>query len=462
MSELCFLTACDLARRIRARELSCVEVMRAHLDQIERVNPRVNAIVTLLPEQALEKAREYDAALANGYAPGPLFGLPIAHKDLVPTKGIRTTFGSPIYADHVPDEDALIIERLRDAGAITIGKTNTPEFGAGSQTYNEVFGETLNPYDTTKTCGGSSGGAAVALACGMVPIADGSDTGGSLRNPAAFCNVVGFRTSPGRVPVWPNETGWFPISVQGPMARTVADAALLLSAMAGPDPRSPIALTEPGELFRQPLGREFRGVRISWSRDFGGLPVDPRVTAVMDSARGAFESIGCTVEDGEPDFRGADESFKVWRAWRFELKFAELLKAHSEQIKETIRWNAESGAKLTGPQISRAEQKRTELYHRVREFMTDYEFMVFPVTQVPPFDVKQRYIEDIAGVTMETYIDWMKSCYYVTVTGLPAISVPCGFTEEGLPVGLQIVGRHQQDFAVLQLAHAYEQATGYW
>ena len=462
MSDICFTTACDLVAQIRSKKISCHEVMQAHLDQIERVNPKVNAIITLLPERALADATAADEKIARGEATGPLFGLPVAHKDLVPTKGIRTTFGSPIYADHVPDEDALIIERMRAAGAISIGKTNTPEFGAGSQTFNPVFGATCNPYDTTKTCGGSSGGAAVALACGMLPIADGSDTGGSLRNPAAFCNIVGFRTSPGRVPVWPNDVGWFPISVQGPMARTVSDTALLLSAMAGPDPRSPIALSEPGQRFREPLDRNFKGVRIAWSRDFGGLPIDPRVTAAMDQQRGVFESLGCEVEDGEPDFTDADETFKVWRAWRFELKFRELLKTHGDQIKETIHWNAAEGAKLTGPQLSSVEMKRTALYHRMREYMQRYEFMVFPVTQVPPFDIDQPYIEEINGQHMETYIDWMKSCYYITSTGLPAISVPCGFTEEGLPIGLQIVGRHQDDFGVLQLAKAFEGATEVW
>ncbi|REJ94491.1 MAG: amidase [Planctomycetota bacterium] len=462
MTELCFLTASELARRIREKELSCREVMEAHLVQIDRVNPKVNAIVELLPDRAMQGAAEADEAIAKGVEPGPLHGLPVAHKDLVETKGICTTFGSPIYKDNIPRVDALIVERMRAAGAVTIGKTNTPEFGAGSQTFNEVFGATRNPYDLTKTCGGSSGGAAVALACGMLPIADGSDTGGSLRNPAAFCNVVGFRTSPGRVPVWPSEVGWFPISVQGPMARTVEDTALLLSAMAGPDPRSPIALSEPGELFRSPLEREFRGVRISWSLDFGGLPVDPRVIKTMEAQRAVFESLGCIVEEAQPDFSDADECFKVWRAWRFELKFAELLESHADQIKETIRWNAAEGGKLTGPQVARAERKRTALYHRVRKFMETYEFMVFPVTQVPPFDIEQPYVEEINGEKMESYIDWMRSCYYITVTGLPAISVPCGFTEDGLPVGLQIVGRHQQDFSVLQLAHAFEQATRFW
>ena len=462
-SEICFMTATEMVQRIRARELSCREVMEAHLNQIERVNPIVNAIVTRIPsEQALTMADAADDALVQGKKIGPLHGLPIAHKDLVPTKGMRTTFGSPIYKDFVPDHDGLIVERLKKAGAITIGKTNTPEFGAGSQTFNQVFGETLNPYDTTKTCGGSSGGAAVSLACGMLPLADGSDMGGSLRNPANFCNITGFRTSPGRVPVWPRFTAWFPISVQGPMARTVQDVALMLSTIAGPDSRNPIAIAEPGSLFAQPLDRDFKDVKIAWSKDLGELPVDSRVTQVLENQRHVFEDLGCTVEEGQPDFSDADEIFKVWRAWSFELQFSELMKNQRELMKDTVIWNIEEGQKLTGPRIGRAEIKRTELYHRVREFMETYEFLICPVNQVPPFDIKQPYIEEVDGVQMETYIDWMKSCYYITVTGHPAISVPCGFTPEGLPVGMQIVGRHNDDFGVLQLAHAFEKATGVW
>ena len=460
--EICFLTAVELTRRIHAKDLSVREVMEAHLAQIERINPQVNAIVTLLPEQAMDQAAVADEALAHGEEVGPLHGLPVAHKDLHLTKGIRTTFGSPIFSDFVPEQDAIIVERLKEAGAITIGKTNTPEFGLGSQTFNEVFGETCNPYDGTKTCGGSSGGAAAALACGMLPIADGSDLGGSLRNPANFCNVVGFRPSPGRVPAWPTLAGWFPLAVQGPMARTVEDTALMLSTIAGPDPRAPIAITQEGSLFRRPLARDFKGVRVAWSRDLGDLPVDPRVTAVIDGQRHVFESLGCVIEDGEPDFTDADEAFKTWRAWLLELNFGELMKTSRDQMKDTAIWNIEEGVKLSGPQIGRAERKRTELYHRVREFMDTHEFLVLPVNQVPPFDLKKRYVEEINGVKMATYMDWMKSCYYITVTGHPAISVPSGFTSEGLPVGVQIVGRHQDDWGVLQLAWAFEQATGFW
>ncbi len=440
---ICFLEAAELARLIRAREVSAEEAVAACLEQTGRTNPRVNAIVTLVPERAMRDARAADQRLAEAIAygedVGPLHGLPVAHKDLTPTREIRTTFGSPIYEDFLPEEDSLVVERLRRAGAITVGKTNTPEFGAGSQTYNEVFGETLNPYDTTKTCGGSSGGAAVALACGMVPIADGSDMGGSLRNPASFCNVVGFRPSLGRVPSWPSQAAWSQLSTEGPMARTVRDAALMLGAISGPDPRSPLAISEPARGLFRPLERDFSGARVAWSRDFGGLPVDPRVTAVLDGQRWVFEDIGCLVEDDEPDFTDTDEIFKTLRAWHFELRYGELLEQHRDRMKDTVVWNIEQGVRLSGPDVGRAERARTELYHRARVFMEDHEFLVAPVSQVPPFDVKQRYVTEINGTEMDTYIDWMKSCYYVTVTGLPAISVPCGFTPEGLPVGVQIV-----------------------
>jgi len=460
VNDLCFLTASELARRIRLREVSVTEVVDAHLAQIERVNPKVNAIVTLTAERALDEARRKDAALARGdETPGPLFGLPVVHKDLFPTRGIRTTYGSPIYRDHVPDEDALVVERVRAAGAVTLGKSNTPEFGAGSQTFNQVFGRTLNPYDPTKTCGGSSGGAAVALACGMVPIADGSDLGGSLRNPASFCNVVGLRPSLGRVPSWPAETAWLSLSVAGPMARTVQDVALLLSAMAGPDPRAPSAIVEAGARFRAPLDRDFGGVRIAWSPRLGGLPIDRRVAAVVAPRRATFAALGCVVEESQPDFSDAREVFQVWRAWAYVLKYGHLLESHRDQLKDTVIWNIEQGLKITGADLAAAEAKRTALYHRVRVFMERHEFLVLPVTQVPPFDVTQPYVTEIEGVRLPTYVDWMRACSDITVTGLPAISVPCGFTDDGLPVGLQIVGRHQDDWGVLQLAHAFEQAT---
>jgi len=461
-TSLCYLTATELALKIRSGEISAVETMEAHLAQIEKVNPPVNAIVTLVPELALEQARKADEKLAQGGKLGPLHGLPVAHKDLVPTKGIRTTFGSPIFQDFVPEQDALLVERIHNAGGISLGKTNTPEFGAGSQTFNQVFGATKNPYDLSKTCGGSSGGAAVSVACRMLPFADGSDLGGSLRNPTNFCNVVGFRPSVGRVPSWPNEAGWNSFAVDGPIARTVEDCALLLSVLAGPDLRSPICLPESGSVFRQSLERNLKGIRIAWSADLGGLPVDSRVTETLEAQREVFEDLGCIVEEGFPDFTDADEIFKTFRAWYFELKLASLLPEHREKMKKTVIWNIESGMKLSGPELGRAEVKRTALFHRVREFMQNYDFLALPVSQVPPFPLEQEYVSEIKGMKMETYLDWMRSCYYITVTGQPAISVPSGFTDDNLPVGLQLVGRPQDDLGVLQLAHAFEKATGFY
>lgn len=460
--DICLLSAVEMAHRLRAKDLSARDVLSAHLRQIERVNPKVNAIVTLVAEQAMEQAREADELLAGGNHVGPLHGLPIAHKDLQVTKGIRTTFGSPLYKNFIPSMDSLLVERIRDAGAIMVGKTNVPEFGAGSQTFNEVFGATLNPYDTTKTCGGSTGGGAVALACRMLPIADGSDLGGSLRNPANFCNVVGFRPSPGRVPAWPVVMGWSTLLVEGPMARTVADIAFFLAAIAGPDRRSPVSIDEPGHRFAGPLGRDFKGVRVAWWKDLGGLPVDFRVKERVNAQRRVFESLGCVVEEAEPDFSGADEAFKTLRFWQSHM--AALVRGDPEKnrelVKETVLWEMDLGGKLTAVEIGRAETKRTELYHRVREFMQRYEFFVLPVNQVPPFDVKQPYPTEIAGVKMPTYIDWMRSCYYISTVGNPAMSVPCGFTSDGLPVGIQIVGRHHDDWGLLQMGYAFEQAAG--
>ena len=459
-TNLCFLTATELVHRVSKKEISAREVLSAHLAQIERVNPKVNAIVTLVAEQALKEADRLDEMMMHGKVAGSLHGLPIAHKDLQNTRGIRTTYGSPIYRDFVPTSDSLVVERLKGAGAITIGKTNVPEFGAGSQTFNPVFGATRNPYDLTKTVGGSSGGAAAALASGLMPIADGSDMGGSLRNPANFCNVVGFRPSPGRVPSWPVELGWFTLSVDGPMARTVSDVALLLSVLAGPDSRSPIALSDPGSMFAQPLERDFKGTRIAWV-DLG-LPYEPDVKNVVDSNRSVFESIGCIIEEVEPDFSDADEIFKAWRAWSFEAGLSNEYQKHKDELKDTVIWNIEQGLTLTGPQLARTELKRTQLFHRLREFMEQYEFLILPVSQVLPFDVNQPYPTEINGEKMLTYIDWMKSCYYISTVGNPTLSVPGGFSVSGLPVGVQIVGRHHDDWGVLQLGYAFEQATEHW
>ena len=457
MSDLCYFPAKKLARLIHARNLSVTEVMQAFVAQIERVNPKVNAIVTFLPEQALKAAR----ALDRGRAKPPLAGLPIAHKDLVPTKGVRTTYGSLIHQDNVPAEDHLLVERLRAAGAILVGKTNTPEFGSGSQTFNKVFGATRNPYDLSKTCGGSSGGAAVAVACGMLPFADGSDLGASLRNPGNYCNVVGFRPTPGRVPNWPAANAWDTLSVLGPVGRTVEDCAFLLSAMAGPNPRAPVSLSEPGSIFKRSLKRDFRKVRVAWSRSLGGLPMDPRVPAVLEPQVKVFRELGCVVENAEPDFSGATEAFETHRAMGYLARFGGLLEKHRDKLKDDVIWNIEQGKRLRSEDIARATSLRTELFHRMRAFLEKYEFLLCPVNQLPPYPIEWEWPREIAGVKMGNYLDWMKSCYYITVTSHPAVSVPAGFTRDGLPVGLQIVGRYRGDFGVLQLAHAFEQATGH-
>jgi amidase len=459
VTDLCFLDATELVRLMRTKKLSAREVMTAHLEQIARVNPQVNAIVTLHADEAMQAAQRTDDALARGEKAGPLHGLPVAHKDLFVTKGMRTTFGSRIYRDLIPAQDAIVVERQRNAGAISIGKTNTPEFGAGSQTFNEVFGATRNPYDLTKTCGGSSGGAAVALACGMVPLADGSDLGGSLRNPANFCNVVGLRPSIGRVPNWPTEDAWNTLSVAGPMARTVEDVALFLSVIAGPDTRDPVALAEDGARFAPLPQRDFTGTRVAWSANLGGLPVEPAVTAVLGSQRGAFEALGCAVDEASPDLSGASEVFYTQRGVMFATAFGELIAKHRELFKDTIVWNTEYGQQRTATEIGRAAALRSQIFARMHTFMQRYEFLIAPVNQVAPFPVEQPYPTQIDGVAMNDYMTWMQSCFAITVTGHPAISVPCGFTPDGLPVGVQIVGRYRDELGLLQFARAFERAT---
>ena len=455
--EITDLTAVDLAARLARKDLSAREVMQAHLARIERVNSTVNAVVTLIAERALAAAAKADEAIARGGPIGPLHGLPVAHKDLVDTAGIRTTLGSPFYRDNVPTRDAPIVTRQRAAGAITVGKTNTPEFGAGSQTFNTVFGATRNPYDVTKTCGGSSGGAAVAVAARMLPIADGSDTGGSLRNPPAFCNVVGLRPSPGRVVG--DSSSWSPLSVGGPIARTVADVALFLSAIAGPNPRGPLSIDQDPARFRAPLGRDFKGVRVAWWRGLGGIPVESEVRRVVDGTRKVFEDLGCIVEEAEPDFAGLDDAFPVLRYVGNHARYAPLVRQRPEWVKDTIRFEVAQAERATGADISRALARQARMFDQSRQFFERYEYFLLPVTQVLPFDVTTPYPTEVAGTPMATYIDWMRSCWYVTMMANPAISVPAGFSAGGLPVGLQIVGRHRDEWSVLQLAHAFEQAT---
>ncbi|MDF2707676.1 MAG: amidase [Nonomuraea muscovyensis] len=404
MTALHYLTATEMARLVRTRQVSAVELLRACLDRIEQVNPRVNAIVTLAAEQALDAAKAADAAEPAG----PLHGVPVAHKDLVDTAGLRTTYGSPLFAEHVPGTDAPIVRRLKAAGAISLGKTNTPEFGTGSHTVNEVFGATRNPYDLSRSAGGSSGGAAAALASGMVPLADGSDMGGSLRNPASFCNVVGLRPTPGRVPAPSETSAWYTLSVLGPMAR------------------------------------------------LGGLPVDQATAAVTATAPGVFERLGAHVEQVDLDLSDAEEAFRVYRAWHYALSFGDL-----RGLGPNTAWNVEQGRQVTGADLARAERLRSGLYQRMADFFDGYDVLIAPVSQVPPFPVEHPYVSEINGVELPDYLAWMRSAYWISVLHAPAASVPAGFTPEGLPVGVQIVARPFADARVLRAARAFEQATGY-
>ena len=458
-SGICYMNAVTMAALLRSKKISAREVMQAHLKQIKKVNARVNAIITFVPEDELmAQALAADESLAKGKLTGSLHGLPIAVKDLTETKGIRTTYGSPIWRDNVPLQDALLVQRQKQAGAIIIGKTNVPELGMGSQTFNPLFGPSFNPYDVSKTCGGSTGGGAAALACGMIPLADGSDMGGSLRNPGSFCNVVGLRTSPGRVPIMNSKLAWQELAVQGPMARTVSDCALLLSVQAGPDSRSPISIMENPQQFMTPLGSDFRNVKVAFIKDLG-LPWEREVKDAVDAQRKVFESLGCIVEEDEPDMTDANECFVNFRHWQYEAQYGDLQAANSDKMNEYTKWHLAEGRKLTGPYLSRLEIKRSALYRRFQQFLEKYEFLIMPVSQVLPFDVNTHYPTEINGIPMLTYIDWMRSAYYISVVGNPAISVPCAFSNTGLPIGIQIIGRHNADLRVLQMGYAFEQAT---
>ncbi|MSP37125.1 MAG: amidase [Deltaproteobacteria bacterium] len=457
---LCFTSARELAASIRARAVSAREVMAAFLDQIARVNPKINAIVAKLDdEKCLALADEADRRLSRGDDVGPLHGLPFAFKDIDPAVGFPMTRGSAIFKDFMPSEDSVLVERLRRAGVIPIGKTNVSEFGMGSHTYNEVYGTTLNPYDLKKSTGGSSGGAGAALAAGLLPLASGSDLGGSLRNPANFNNVVALRPSVGLVPSAPVALPFLGFTVKGPMARSVGDAAFLLSAMAGADARDPAVYPSDPSLFARPLDRNFKNARVAWCPDLGGLPLDRRVRAVLDRQRKSFADLGCIVEDAVPDLSGAEEVFLTLRAWNYWHTLGPLLKEHRRAMKPEAVWQIEQGRDLSGADIARAMQLHGELMQRMRRFQEKYEFVICAVNQVPPFDAAIDWPREIEGVKMENYLDWMKSAYLITSIFCPAISVPAGFTEDGLPVGIQIVGRYRDDLGVLQLAHAFEVVT---
>lgn len=457
--DLCFTPATSLVRLYRARKVSPVEMVEAVLQRIEKVNPALNAYCTVAADSARGAARAAERAVGRRRRLGLLHGVPVSIKDLTPTRGIRTTWGSKIYEHHVPDEDALVVERLQAAGAIVVGKTNTSEFGSGANTYNAVFGATRNPWNPALTCGGSTGGGAVALATGMGQLAQGSDLGGSLRTPAAFCGVVGFRTSPGLVAVHPTALGWDTYSVQGPMARTVADTALMLSAIAGPDPRAPLSYpVDPREFLRAVRRPSVKGFRIAWSPDLGVCPIDPEIRRVTAAAARVFAELGADVDTAHPDFAGVVDIVLISRGARQAAAHAEKLPKWRSVMQDDLVRNVEYGMSLTGDDIGRCERLRTALWHRVRRFYERYDLIIAPTTSVPPFPVETRYPSEVAGQPMRSYIEWLLPTYCFTVIGVPAITVPCGFTRAGLPVGLQIAGPWRGEARVLRAAAAFEAA----
>jgi amidase len=459
--DLCFTPATELVRLYRARKTSPLEVMRAVFDRIDAVNPAVNAYVTLARESALAQARAATQRLKRGAALRPLHGVPVSIKDLTDTKGIRTTKGSKIHEHDVPSEDALTVQRLKAAGAIVVGKTNTPEFGAGANTFNAVFGVTRNPWNPALTCGGSSGGAAVALATGMGPLALGSDLGGSLRIPAAFCGVVGFRTTAGLVPVYPSTVAWDSLSVYGPMARTVADVASMLAVIAGPDDRAPLSYDVDVRTFTRAVkGPRIRGWRVAWTPDLNGvIPVDAEVAEVAHAATRVFRALGAKIEEASPDFSELNDIVLATRGVGMVARHADKLERWKDQMQAGLVWNIEQGLGLDVRAIADAEKLRTALWQRVRAFMETRDLLILPTVAIPPFPVEQRYPTEINGKPLDNYTQWFYLTYAITVTGLPAISVPCGFTRAGLPVGLQIVGKRRQEAAVLRAAGAFEAAA---
>ncbi|GAB3916866.1 amidase [Microlunatus endophyticus] len=455
-TELIDRDATDLARMLREEAVSATEVMQAHLERIERLNPYLNAIVDLQSERALEGARALDHHHDQNDR-GPLYGLPTAHKDLVPARGFRFTEGSPIFADRIADEDDLIVTRMAAAGAIAIGKTNVPEFGLGSHSFNPVYGVTRNPYDLSRTAGGSSGGAAAALAARLLPIADGSDTGGSLRNPASFCNVTSIRPSPGTVPSGPGSFPYGTLAVKGPMGRSVADVALLLSVLSGSDERSPLSVGLDATELIKPTGR---AIRVAWSADLNGLAtVDPVViTSLEPVITDIAERLGWQLDATCPDLGPALDYFRVIRAMQLEQALGPLVDQHPDLIKPDAIWNVEIGRRLQGPEIGRALHQAAEIHQAMTDFFQTYDLLITPTCQVPPFPVGIRYPDEIAGTTMQDYLEWMRIPSAITGTACPAMSLPATFTPEGLPIGLQVVAPFRREGQLLGYASLLESA----
>jgi amidase len=462
MDDLYRLSAREAVELLRTGKVSPLEMVDAAVARIEATDGVLNALPTLSIERARDHAKQIGKnRTAERDRPGWLGGLPIAVKDLNDVAGVRTTYGSPLFADHVPENSDVMVKTLEANGAIVIGKSNTPEFGHGANTFNEVFGETLNPWNTAMTCGGSSGGSAVAVASGQTWLATGSDLGCSLRTPAAFCSIVGLRPSPGRVARSPARLPFDNLWVQGPMARNVGDVALMLDAMAGEHPDDPISLTAPLQPFVNAIDNPRTPKRIAYSPDLGGIvPVAREVAEICAAAAERFSELGATVEETCPDLRDARDIFHVLRANQFVGDLGEIISGNKDKVREEVVWNLEQGTKLSVGELAEAERKRGALYARAAEFFTTYDLLVTPAAIVAPFDVKIRAINEVEGHKFENYFDWYTISYAITATSLPAMSVPCGFTQAGLPVGLQFVGPPRGEAPLLAAATLFEGLMG--
>ncbi len=458
-SELWRLTARQAVDLLRKKKVSPLEMIEASAARIAATDGAVNAMPTLCFERAKSRIAGLDRL--DSSHPGWLGGLPIGVKDLNEVEGVKTTFGSPIYANNISTKTDLGVRNLEARGALVVGKTNTPEFGAGAQTFNEVFGITRNPWDTRMTCAGSSGGAAVALATGQVWLATGSDLGGSLRNPASFCSVVGFRPSPGRVPSGPGLLPLDTFPANGPMGRNVGDVALMLDAYTGVQGGDPLSMESPAVPFQRAVDQPVRPTRVAWSVDLGQCPVDHEVAAICEAAAKRIAELGCTLDAAHPDTSGAREAFQTMRAHSMATARAGLLKTHRDLLKPEVIWNIEAGLKLSIDDVRRAVHLQRDLYQRFAAFFEQWDILVTPASQHPPFPVEKRYVDEINGIKMETYVDWLLIPSIITMTGLPCVSIPCGFNKAGLPIGLQLVGPPRGEAKLLSAAHLVEQLLGY-
>ena len=445
----------DLLRRAEITPLDCLDALEARIAEVD-------GLVHALPTLCLERARQHAERLMQQPVDerGPLCGLPVAIKDLTEVAGVRTTYGSPAFADFVPEFSDPLVERLEAAGGVVYAKSNTPEFGAGGNTFNEVFPPTRNPWNLARSAGGSSGGAAAALASGTAWLAQGSDLGGSLRNPAGFCGIVGMRPSPGRVAGAPGLPIDDLLSVDGPMARCVDDVALLFDAMSGEDIRNPVSMPKPAVSFTEAVADGWVPPRVAFSADLGITPVDPEVAEICRAAASRFEELGASVDEAHPDLHEAHDTFQVLRARGFALKLGSLYQESPELLKPEVRWNIERGLALSVADLDRAERQRAAMYARTVEFFGRYDLLLTPATIVAAYPLDERYLEACNGHTFDTYIDWLAIAYAITLVACPALSLPCGFTREGLPVGLQVVGAPRADDRVLAGARALEAVLG--